>query len=120
MTVEIDWSSAEVDGGDLHVGLTGEASDEWGERLEGVVDRLQRHARWGDVEIVDDGLKVASVREGSEEELHFFLESAVLQANAGEPEAEAADSEDEDEDDDDPDESDADTRMTEVFRSFAS
>src|SRR3954447_1394835 len=116
MAVEIDWSSAEVDGGNLAVGLTGEVSEEWVDRLSAVIDRLRRHGHWGEISCSDDGVEVASVQEGSEEELRFFLESAVLQANAREPEDE--EDEDEDKDKDGEDASDADSRMTETFRSF--
>ena len=113
MAVEIDWSSSKVDGGELSVGLTGDASRKWVKRLGAVIDRLSRHGHWGEIKARKAGLKVAEVQEGAEEELRFFLESAVLQANAGEDEPDEGDDESDEGDEPGPDE-----RMTETFRSF--
>jgi hypothetical protein len=107
---EVDWASASVSDGDLTVELAGDATSDWTDRLEGVVDRLQRSGSgWGAIKVSRKKLRVASVAPGSEADLRHFLDSVVLQVNA----------------DFAPDEgdggggSDADNEMSAVFRSFA-
>jgi hypothetical protein len=107
----IDWASATVQGGDLTVELAGEPNAEWAERVQAVVDRLDRPANaWGAVEVTDAKVTVAAVSAGAEEDLRLLLDSAVQQANADyAPEPEDSG--------DGP--SEADEAMTEAFRSFA-
>ena len=108
----IDWASAEVAGGGLTVPLAGEANAEWAERVQAVVERLDRPgSAWGATKITDAELTVEAVSAGAEEDLRHLLDSAVQQANADfAPEAQ-------DDAGDEP--SEEDSAMTEAFRSFA-
>ena len=48
----IDWASAEVEGGDLTVALTGEPNAEWAKRVQAIVERLERSgSAWGTVKV---------------------------------------------------------------------
>jgi hypothetical protein len=109
----IDWASAEVRGGDLTVALEGEPNAEWAERVQAIVERLDRPgSAWGAAKVGKSKVKVEAVTAGAEEELRHLLDGAVQQANA--------DFAPEPEDDDAGDEpSEADAAMTEAFRSFA-
>jgi hypothetical protein len=108
----IDWSTAEVADGRLEVALGGRRSSAWAERLEQVLERLDRGGHhWGEIEIAKKKLRVDAVEPGAEEDLRHFLESAVLQANTDVPPKERKQSGGE--------RSDADRQMTDVFRSFA-
>lgn len=108
----IDWSSAEVRGGDLIVALAGEANAEWAERVQAIVERLDRPSSgWGATKVTKAKLKVEGVSAGAEEDLRLLLDSAVQQANA--------DYAPEDEGDGDDGPSEADAAMTEAFRAFA-
>ena len=52
LQASIDWASAEVAGGDLTVPLAGEANAEWAERVQAVVERLDRPgSAWGATKI---------------------------------------------------------------------
>jgi hypothetical protein len=112
---EIDWSAAEVSGGDLSVPLTGEPSEAWTERVAAVVERLGRGGGgWSEVEVGRKAIEVKGVQTGAESDLRHFLEGAVMQANADfapEPEPEAHDAAGEG--------SEADSEMTGAFRAFA-
>jgi hypothetical protein len=108
----IDWASAEVAGGDLTVPLAGEANAEWAERVQAVVDRLDRPgSAWGATKITDAGVTVEAVSAGAEEDLRHLLDGAVQQDNA--------DFAPESQDDAGDEPSEADGAMTEAFRSFA-
>ena len=108
----IDWASAEVKSGELTVGLAGEANAEWAQRVEAIVERLERPgSAWGKVKVGTSTVRVEAVTTGAEEDLRHLLDGAVQQANADfapaeEPDADAAGSE-------------ADAAMTEAFRAFA-
>ena len=108
----IDWASAEVAGGDLTVPLAGQANAEWAERVQAVVERLDRPgSAWGAAKITDAEVTVEAVSAGAEEDLRHLLDSAVQQANADfAPEAQ---------DDAGVEPSEDDSAMTEAFRSFA-
>jgi hypothetical protein len=109
--IAIDWESAEVDDGRLTVGLTGEPPSGWAKRVGNVIERLERPSNaWDKVKVTKARIRVDGVRPGSEEELHHFLESAVLQANT--------DLRRDDESSDD-ERADDDQRMTDAFRAFA-
>ena len=100
----------------LVVELTGAGSKSWKQRFEGVVAMLgTANQRWGEVRVTRNGIEVADVAQGSEEELHHFLETVALQVNAEMPQegelAAAKDGPDE--------EAVLDRRMTAAFRSFA-
>ena len=107
----IDWASAEVQGGDLTVPLAGEANADWAERVQAVVERLDRPgSAWGATKVTKATVTVEAVSAGAEEDLRHLLDGAVQQANADfAPE--------EDDAGDAP--SEADAAMTEAFRSFA-
>jgi hypothetical protein len=107
----IDWASAEVRGGDLTVALEGEPNAAWGERVQAIVERLDRPASgWGAVKVGKAKVRVEAIAAGAEEDLRHLLDGAVQQANADfAPEA----------DDDEGEASEADAAMTETFRSFA-
>ena len=112
---KIDWSAAEVAGGDLSVPLTGEPSKEWTARVAEVVERLKRGGGgWGEVKVGRKAIDVADVEAGAEGDLRHFLEGAVMQANADfAPAPEAQD------EDGDGAASEADGEMTGAFRAFA-
>jgi len=108
----IDWASAEVRGGDLTVALAGEANAKWAERVQAVVERLERPgSAWGATKVTKAKVTVEAVGAGAEEDLRHLLDSAVQQANADFAPEEKDDAGDE--------ASEADAAMTEAFRSFA-
>jgi hypothetical protein len=108
----IDWASAEVRGGELTVALVGEANAEWAERVQAVVERLDRPgSAWGATKVTKAKVTVEAVAAGAEEDLRHLLDGAVQQANADyAPEAPDGTR-------DEP--SEEDSAMTEAFRSFA-
>jgi len=108
----IDWASAEVAGGGLTVPLAGEANAEWAERVQAVVERLDRPgSAWGATKITDAEVTVEAVSAGAEEDLRHLLDGAVQQANADfAPDVQ---------DDAGDRVSEEDSAMTEAFRSFA-
>ena len=108
----IDWASAEVKGGELTVALVGEANAEWAERVQAVVERLDRPGSgWGATKVTEATVTVEAVGAGAEKDLRHLLDGAVQQANADyAPEAP-------DDAGDEP--SEEDSAMTEAFRSFA-
>ena len=108
----IDWASAEVRGGDLTVALAGEANAEWAERVQAIVERLDRPgSAWGATKVTKAKVTVEAVGAGAEEDLRHLLDGAVQQANADYAPEEKDDAGDEP--------SEADAAMTEAFRSFA-
>jgi hypothetical protein len=107
----LDWSSASVDDGRLTVPVTGEIPTGWTKRVGHVAERLGRPSNaWGALKVSKKQVEVANVEPGSETDLHHFLESAVLQANA--------DLRDDDENTPDDKRSEEDQRMTDAFRSL--
>jgi hypothetical protein len=108
----IDWASAEVRDGDLSVALAGEANAEWAERVQAVVERLDRPgSAWGATKVTKAKVTVEAVSSGAEEDLRHLLDGAVQQANADfAPEVQ-------DDAGDGP--SEEDSAMTDAFRSFA-
>ena len=109
--IAIDWESAEVDDGRLTVGLTGTPPSGWTKRVAHVVERLERPSNvWEKIKVTKARIRVDGVRPGAEDELHHFLESAVLQANVDlRPDEEESSGE----------RSEDDQRMTDAFRAFA-
>lgn len=114
--VRLDWSSAEVREGKLEVGLQGEPPEGWQDTFDRTVALLPG-GDWVKVRLKKGRVRVHGVVEGSEERLHHFLESVVLQANAAGGPDENDDPEREDENGEEPDSLDA--ELTERFRSFA-
>jgi hypothetical protein len=108
----IDWASAEVKGGELTVALAGEANAQWAERVQAIVERLDRPgSAWGPTKVTEATVTVEAVGAGGEEDLRHLLDGAVQQANADfapEVRDDAAD-----------EPSEEDSAMTEAFRSFA-
>src|SRR4051794_37816729 len=113
----IKWDSAQVEDAVLTLELTGANSKGWKARFENVLALLDTpHSSWGDVRLNKSRVTVAAVLPGSESELHHFLESIVLQANAdGEPDAR----EQQAANDHGQDEPDADEQMTQAFKAFS-
>ena len=108
----IDWASAEVRGGELSVALAGEGNAEWAERVQAVVERLDRPgSAWGATKVTKAKVTVEAVSPGAEEDLRHLLDGAVQQANADfAPDVQ-------DDAGDGP--SEEDSAMTDAFRSFA-
>jgi hypothetical protein len=108
----IDWASAEVKGGDLTVALAGEANAKWAERVQAIVEHLDRPgSAWGTTTVTKATVTVEAVGAGAEEDLRHLLDGAVQQANADfapEVQEDAGDGP-----------SEEDSAMTEAFRSFA-
>jgi hypothetical protein len=109
----IDWASAAVKDGDLTVAFAGEPSSEWAQRVQAILERLDRPGSgWGAVKVTKTRVQVKAVSAGAEDDLRHLLNSAVQQANADFAAPE--------ESDDAGDElSEADSAMTEAFRSFS-
>jgi hypothetical protein len=109
--VGVDWGAASVTDARLTVPFTSKPSSEWLERLEHVITRLSHGGSgWGEIEVAKKKLRVDDVAPGAESDLHHFLESAVLQANAqgsGEEDAEE-------------ERAGPDQEMTDAFRAFGS
>jgi hypothetical protein len=107
----LDWSSASVDDGRLTVPVTGEVPTGWTTRVAHVAERLGRASNaWGALKVTKKQVEVAAVTSGAETDLHHFLESTVLQANADLRDEEDAPEEDA--------RSDEDQQMTDAFRSL--
>lgn len=82
----IDWSSANVDQGDvLRVPLTGDWDETWNGAFMRTVEQWQRETRgqtWRGVQLVDDAILVYGVDDDtSQHDLQRYLENAVRQAN---------------------------------------
>lgn len=112
---QIEWGSAQIEGGTLTVELAGASSKAWRARFENVLTLLDTaHSSWGEVSLIKKAIKVADVGQGSEADLRHFLESIVLQANSDtEPDAPLPDDEGEDH------EPNTDEQIAETFRGFA-
>ena len=111
----IDWASATVKNGDLTVALAGEPSSEWAQRVQAILDRLNRPGSdWGATKVTKTRVQVTSVVAGAEDDVRHLLDSAVQQANADfAPAQESEGAGDGDE------LSEADSAMTDAFRSFS-
>ena len=108
----LDWGSASVDDGRLSVPVIGDVPAGLTKRVLHVAERLSRPSNaWGAIKATKKQLEVAEVTPGAETDLHHFLESAVMQANADLRE-------DQDEDATDDARSESDQQMTDAFRSM--
>jgi hypothetical protein len=113
----LEWSAAAVRDGTLTVELAGDPPRGWKATFRRTATLLGG-GDWGEVSLKGAKVKVTEVPDGEEEELRFFLESVVQQANATHVQSED-DAEDEPDEGDEPKEGDdADARMTERFRAF--
>jgi hypothetical protein len=113
----LQWSAAAVRDGTLTVEIAGDRPRGWKSTFARTV-ALLGGGEWGEVSVKGATVTVADVVEGSEEELRFFLEGVVQQANATHVETE-----DEDDasagdvgDGGEGEGGDADARMTSRFR----
>jgi hypothetical protein len=109
----IDWASATVKDGDLTVALAGEPSGDWAQRVQDVLERLERPGSgWGATKVTKSRIEVKAITAGAEDDLRHLLDGAVQQANADFAPPEEADA-------GDGELSEADSAMTEAFRSFS-
>ena len=116
----LEWSAAAVRDGTLTVELAGDLPRGWKATFRRTA-KLLGGGDWGEVSLKGPKVKVTDVPDGGEEELRFFLESVVQQANATHVQSEDDDAEDEADEGDDADVEggdDPDARMTERFRAF--
>ena len=80
----IDWASATVKDGELTVALAGEPSTEWAERVQAVLERLERPgSAWGATKVTKSRIKVKAVTAGAEDELRHLLDGAVAAGQRG-------------------------------------
>ena len=115
---QLEWSAAAVRDGTLTVPIDGDRPRGWKSTFAQTV-RLLGGGDWGEVSLKKDRVKVSDVPEGGEEELRFFLEGVVQQANATHVDTdEDADDAADESDDMAADDDDADARMTSRFRDF--
>jgi hypothetical protein len=115
----LQWSAADVRHGTLTVPIEGDRPKGWKSTFEHTV-RLLGGGAWGEVSLKKQKVTVTDVPEGGEEELRFFLDGVLQQANATHLEpGEDTDEHDEDDSADDAESGDdADARMTSRFRDF--
>jgi hypothetical protein len=113
----LGWSAASVTDGTLKVEIAGDRPRGWKATFLGTA-RLLGGGDWGEVSLKGAKVTVTGVPEGSEEELRFFLEGVVQQANATHVDAEDDDAEDETDEDGADEGDDTDGRMTSRFREF--
>jgi hypothetical protein len=80
---EIDWSSAEVQEGNVVVALTGKSSKAWSDSFDGVL-RLLGHGTggWGEITHDKKAIKVQALQPKAEGDLRHFLEAVVVQVNS--------------------------------------
>ena len=115
----LEWSASTVRDSTLTVPIAGDRPKGWKSTFAHTV-RLLGGGAWGDVSLKKARVKVADVPEGSEEELRFFLEGVVQQANAAHVPTETEDDAPPEHDDGEAEsDDDADGRMTSRFRDFA-
>jgi hypothetical protein len=114
----VDWSTAEVNGDTLTVEIAGDRPRGWKSSFELVATLLGSDSSFHDVSLRKGTASVGGATPGSEDELRFFLEAVVLQANT---DHQLDEGEDEDEEDDAPAQrrDDPQSEMTDRFRGFA-
>ncbi|HEX3976993.1 MAG TPA: hypothetical protein VHW96_12075 [Solirubrobacteraceae bacterium] len=113
---QLEWSAAAVRDGNLTVPIAGDRPRGWKSTFEQTV-RLLGGGNWGEVSLKQDKVKISDVREGDEEELRFFLEGVVQQANATHVDTDDDAEDGTEQGDADAEEADdADARMTSRFR----
>jgi hypothetical protein len=82
MNVAIDWSSAEVRGGDVTIDLAGEVSKRCRERFEAVRSLLgEGSGGWDDVKLIKQTIHVRGLQPEAEHDLRHFLDSVLVQVN---------------------------------------
>jgi hypothetical protein len=106
--VEIDWGTAQVIDGRLTVAFAQRPSPQWRGHAKAALVALSHAGQaWGDVAVKKARVVVDAVAQGTEADVHHYLESIVLQANAHEPVIA------------EPDADSPDARMTAAFQAFA-
>jgi hypothetical protein len=112
----LQWNGAQVKDGKLVVEIAGDRPKGWKSTFDRTV-KLLDSGRWGAITLKAGKVRVGSVDEGTEESLHHFLESVMLEVNTAlvDDDEDHEDHEEEPEAPNDGAES-ADTRMTERFR----
>jgi hypothetical protein len=78
----VNWSTAEVNGDTLTVEIAGDRPRGWKTSFELVATLLGSDSSFHDVSLRKGTASVGGATPGSEDELRFFLEAVVLQANA--------------------------------------
>lgn len=118
--VSLNWAQASVEGGELTVPLEGEVPDGWAEHFETTV-KLLGTRQWGKVALEDQSVQVEGVSPGGEEDVRFYLEGVVDQANSARRAEQEPEEDHKDEDDrkDEQEPKGEDAEMTERFREFA-
>jgi hypothetical protein len=113
----VNWSTAEVNGDTLTVEIAGDRPRGWKTSFELVATLLGSDSSFHDVSLRKGTASVGGATPGSEDELRFFLEAVVLQANTDHQLDEGED----DDDDDTPAQrrDDPQSEMTDRFRGFA-
>jgi hypothetical protein len=116
-TPQIDWTTAEVNDGELTVEIAGVVPKGWIPRLKALLERLGHTGseQWGPIKVAKGRIRVGELAEGTEPDLRHLLESAVLQANA---DLLTDDDEHEDAGQESPEQA-RDSRMGAAFRAFA-
>jgi hypothetical protein len=117
----LDWSTAEVSGGELVIELEGELPKGWPKSFDATAHLLNR-GQWEKVRVKKGSVRVAGVGAGDEEKLRHFLESVVQQTNADHAVDEQRPDDPAEQDEGEHEggvERQADAEMTERFRAFS-
>jgi hypothetical protein len=118
----LNWAQASVDGGELAVPLAEEVPEGWAQHFETTV-KLLGTRRWSKVALEDQTVHVEGVSPGGEDDVRFYLEGVVEQANsahqADQEHEEGQKDEDADDREDEQEPQGEDAEMTERFREFA-
>jgi hypothetical protein len=119
---KLNWAEATVKQGGLSVPLAGEVPKGFKDHFENTV-KLLGHGEWGKVELKKKVVQVAGIDDGEPDDLRFYLEGVIEQANsavAAEEEKKAKNKGRADKDSEDEEEAEGpDAELTERFRSFA-
>lgn len=93
--VKLNWSSAQVQDGELTVELEGDPSDAW-QQAFATTSRQLRGSGWDEPEVEDGSIRVGGLAPGVEDKLRHHLEGLVQQANETERRAQEAQGEEDD------------------------
>ena len=81
--LQIDWGSAQVDGGSLTVALGGDEPKGLAKRFAALLALIEPKAgAWGPIEIRKRTIEISDVQPGAEQDLRHLLESVVTQINS--------------------------------------
>jgi hypothetical protein len=119
---KLNWAEATVKKDELAVPLAGDVPKGFKDHFENTV-KLLGHGQWGKVQLKKKVVHVAGIDDGEPDDLRFYLEGLIEQANsavAAEEEKKAKQKGTGDEDSEGEPEAEApDAELTERFRSFA-